>query len=511
METEIELKFFVESEQSLTDDQVQSCLNKILDAYIDEGDVNSKTLINTYFDTPEQLLRQLDCGLRVRAVDGHIEQTIKTKGSAVGGLHKRPEYNVDIKSMRPELSLFPSKIWSDECCITNIQAALIPLFTTEFIRHRWLCRFQGSLIEVVLDLGEIEASQGKVNIREIELELKDGDVRQLCELAILLTEALPLRLSNDSKAARGYRLFLQHSFEAKKSLKRVKINSHDSVETAFSKTLQHGIEYWQYNEESFCNTQKLSTLKEMLKGIWLVRHALSIYQFAIPKSVCNKLKAELDWLIDEFSWLDTVLSLKQLTSKKANFRKKLALNKQFILFLEAQYEQQEQRQQTLALFSCKRYSQLIITIVKWMYENGWRCHSEVDEVELNKPIRKHVDILQQQSWRDLQTLMPVKQAFLSDDYIRVKVELGRCLLTGQCVGSFYGKEEWQNYRAPWIDILKGTDELSAYSTLNQVLAKYKGEGGEDLLSWSESKLSNLLFALEQSRKSAISRIPYWQV
>ena len=52
----------------------------------------------------------MDMGLRIRSHNGHIEQTIKTAGVPIGGLHPRPEYNVDIHSAVPNLALFQQEI-----------------------------------------------------------------------------------------------------------------------------------------------------------------------------------------------------------------------------------------------------------------------------------------------------------------------------------------------------------------------------------------------------------------
>ncbi|HBF47976.1 MAG TPA: adenylate cyclase, partial [Shewanella frigidimarina] len=70
-----------------------------------------KKLTNGYFDTDDLQLRRWDMGLRVRGFDNQLEQTIKTAGRVVGGIHSRPEYNVNIDQKTPILSRFPKEIW----------------------------------------------------------------------------------------------------------------------------------------------------------------------------------------------------------------------------------------------------------------------------------------------------------------------------------------------------------------------------------------------------------------
>ena len=103
MTTEIELKYLV-----LGDNTVE----KITELFHRENiqfSYQQKQLSNCYFDTPDLNLRQHDMGLRVRRNNNHIEQTIKTAGQVVGGLHSRPEYNVDIESEQPILRFFQVK------------------------------------------------------------------------------------------------------------------------------------------------------------------------------------------------------------------------------------------------------------------------------------------------------------------------------------------------------------------------------------------------------------------
>ncbi|MGL6027920.1 MAG: inorganic triphosphatase, partial [Vibrio sp.] len=93
METEIELKFFVSPEFST-----------ILCAKLSETKVlqhSCRELGNTYFDTPDNWLRQHDIGLRIRRFDEVYVQTVKTAGRVVAGLHQRPEFNAEHHSNDP--------------------------------------------------------------------------------------------------------------------------------------------------------------------------------------------------------------------------------------------------------------------------------------------------------------------------------------------------------------------------------------------------------------------------
>lgn len=78
MEAEIELKLFFNENKRKT-------LIKLLDSTPSSDGKGCEKLTNGYFETPELTLRHWDMGLRVRGINAHREQTIKTAGQVVGG------------------------------------------------------------------------------------------------------------------------------------------------------------------------------------------------------------------------------------------------------------------------------------------------------------------------------------------------------------------------------------------------------------------------------------------
>lgn len=198
MSKEIEIKFCINPETPFDISVISPSLTIIEQSCCELG--------NTYFDTPTLSLRQLDMGLRIRRWDAQAEQTIKCRGQVVGGLHARPEYNAPVTGGMPQLSAFPEEIWPAGSDVVALQQALIPLFRTDFKRTTWLVEFAGTRIELARDEGEIEGAQGREPILELELELKDGPVDGLFQLALALVQSGKLRPGHQSKAQRGYRL-----------------------------------------------------------------------------------------------------------------------------------------------------------------------------------------------------------------------------------------------------------------------------------------------------------------
>ncbi len=132
-------------------------------------------------------------GLRIRGANGRYEMTMKIAGRVVGGLHQRPEYNIDINQPELELDRFPAEVWPDGVLPETLSAEVKPLFSTDFWREKWLVTEGKSRIEIALDQGEVKAGELQEPICELELELLEGEVQDVLKLARKLVSQPGLR------------------------------------------------------------------------------------------------------------------------------------------------------------------------------------------------------------------------------------------------------------------------------------------------------------------------------
>jgi triphosphatase len=164
-----------------------------------------RTLVATYFDTPDLALKQAGSILRVRDEAGRFVQTFKTADFGGTDLLARGEWQDTVDANRPDPQAPHSGLQLPE----EAKGDLHPLFVTEVIRETVeLEPSPGTRIEAAVDSGEIRAidtGRGEP-ISEIELELQHGDPAALFDLALKLLETAPLRIETRSKSERGYRL-----------------------------------------------------------------------------------------------------------------------------------------------------------------------------------------------------------------------------------------------------------------------------------------------------------------
>ncbi len=171
-------------------------------------------VINIYYDTPGQLLRQSHVALRLRRLDGVWVQTLKTSGRRQGGLSTRREWEMPVAGAALELDRFSGtdadlviKALREHGMDQKLQAQ----FRVDFVRMDWMIRpFPRTQpmfrTEVVLDRGEILAGGQREPVSEIEVELKHGRVKDLQRVAEMLMRDVGLDEEEASKARRGYAL-----------------------------------------------------------------------------------------------------------------------------------------------------------------------------------------------------------------------------------------------------------------------------------------------------------------
>jgi triphosphatase len=173
-------------------------------------------LLNRYFDTPDMGLSQGGAALRIRqqgiidsigtVTDARIIQTLKTRGSSLAGLHQRMEWDWPLTEVELDLSLIQNGDAQRHLPPTLILDEIAPLFTTDFRRKVWMYQQGETLIELVLDQGEVSTDEHCIDLLELELELKQGQPEVLFQVAQQLADQCPVLMSDISKAERGYGL-----------------------------------------------------------------------------------------------------------------------------------------------------------------------------------------------------------------------------------------------------------------------------------------------------------------
>ncbi|MBF4110633.1 CYTH domain-containing protein [Enterobacter cloacae] len=281
MAQEIELKFIVEKDSV---DALRQHLQTL------SGEHHEPVqLLNIYYETPDNWLRRHDMGLRIRGANGRYEMTMKIAGRVVGGLHQRPEYNIDISQPKLELERFPAEVWPNGELPSILATEVQPLFSTDFWREKWLVTEGKSRIEIALDLGEVKAGEYQEPICELELELLEGETNDVLKLARKLVSQSGLRQGSLSKAARGYHLAAGNAPRVLKETPVLRVAPKASVEQGMEAALELALSQWQYHEELWVRNVK-NAKAHVLAAIGLVRHTLTLFGGIVPRKASAHLR-----------------------------------------------------------------------------------------------------------------------------------------------------------------------------------------------------------------------------
>lgn len=505
METEIELKFFVFPEF------VDTIIDKISGAKVIEH--SCLNLGNIYFDTPEQHLRTHDTGLRIRRFNDERTQTLKTAGRVVAGLHQRPEYNAAHDSDVPNVYLHPQDAWPDNIALADLQNQLSPLFSTNFIRKQWLIEMpDGSEIELAFDQGDVIAGDRTTSICEVELELKSGQTDALFSLAKDLCSSGGMRLGNQSKAAKGYRLAMNTPADKVKPLSLVKTESTDSVETCFVNSLEYALSHWHHHEQIYVDTQNQLALQEIRIAIAFLRQIFLVFGEMVPKRASDRLRQELKWLEEELHWLDESDHLAYLIEEKGHVLRKLDARKFLVASLKESEKSLPNTEEMMTLLVSSRYCGLLLDLSRWILTRDWQPFlDDKKRQQLQESIDSYSGLLLDRSWEALDSAFSVSNQLLPIDYFKLKMHLRRNLMTGTCFALIYDDARRKGFRLPWLDLLQGIDDLMSLEPLRtRVQLLDDAEEREQLERWLLRQERSILHAMEQTRQAGLEYPPYWQ-
>jgi triphosphatase len=259
--------------------------------------------VDRYFDTADFTLWQHGFALRVRSDGARHVQTLKGGGTVVAGLHRRVELEEEVASEDPDRELFARQVrealpalakrWKQ----ASAQEALLePVFTNKVRRTAWILELaDGVKVECALDTGELQRGDRKLAVRELELEMKEGDPARLYDLARQVHEAVPVRIENISKAERGYALAGAVAPRAVKATP-VALKRKASMGEALAGILRNCLEQMQANEQGV-QAGEVESLHQMRVGLRRLRAAMAMVKDLVRLPA--PLAADVGWLADE--------------------------------------------------------------------------------------------------------------------------------------------------------------------------------------------------------------------
>lgn len=320
----------------------------------------------TYFDTPDQILRQNGLSLRIRKEGEALIQTIKSSANAGTAFAERGEWSCKMRGQKPVLSGMAAKV------LARIPESLRPddsigkAFTVDVIRHRREVVFEKSRIEIALDFGSILAGRRREAFHELELELLEGERDDLFSFALNLCSRVPLRLHMQTKSERGFALLSGASEPVKAD--KIVLDPAKPVQEAFQRIARGCLFHLSANEAVFWKTKAPETIHQIRVAIRRLRAAMRLFRTFVRDENQGPLKAELRLIAGELGEardLDVFIAHMLEDAPQTQDTDFLALRQE--------YEERRARSydNAAALLASPRFSHAILTLAQWIECGDW--------------------------------------------------------------------------------------------------------------------------------------------
>ncbi len=262
-------------------------------------DAGSHTdLIATYYDTADLALRKSGAVLRVRTDGKRSIMTLKSSPAKGNGL-ERTEWTAPVQSMEPDLAAL-SQFLSPETFAKLEDAPLGPVFKTEVRRCTRMLDTPLGTVELAVDRGRIVAGERSEDIDEIELELMDGDIAAIFQLAQELASHAPLRPSIRSKAARGFDLALDDPPQITKAPK-LKFDDQATLDQALGDILRSMLQHQMENQPAAEDGRNPEGLHRYRIALRRLRSVLGLMRSIAPSSQLDTLQDDARWLMSSLN------------------------------------------------------------------------------------------------------------------------------------------------------------------------------------------------------------------
>ncbi len=200
---EIELKYRLENEAAAE----QIFQDSVVAAMKDEATEQCIDMQAVYLDTEDGRLQEAGIAFRIRKEGNAMMGTLKSRGKAENGMHKRQELNVPVYDPKqfqtPDIEIFRQCSEYDRLKTIIADRTLRPLMDVSFVRHQVRIDTGKCICELSYDKGEIRCGEKRTPISEVEIEFFSGDEEDMVRFGTDLAEKYGLKEENVSKFKRG--------------------------------------------------------------------------------------------------------------------------------------------------------------------------------------------------------------------------------------------------------------------------------------------------------------------
>ncbi len=516
MNDEIELKL------SLAPEHLERLRRNPLLRSLAQGRAKRQELVSTYFDTPDFTLKSRGQALRIRKIGARRVQTLKTKRnrarSGVSMAHSHREFEADVEGEQPRFDLIDDDVLRAELEEPQLRDALTPVFTTQIDRRALALHLADSDIELALDFGEIRANGRCLPICEAELELKSGRPTRLYELALLLSDKIPFRIEQQTKAARGYELYgdreAEPAFAARQDL-----SPELTAGEAFVNLARACLDHLRANEAAVFHGADPEGVHQMRVATRRLRALVSIFAPLLDGEVRALLQSELRWLQQVLGpardW--DVFTGETLAPLLRALPGELGLEELQDHCKRARAQAYEAAHRALAE---PRYTRLLLRLALWLGDGGWASRDPDCAAALKGPVRDWSDLVLAQRAGKLAKLGRKQRKLSHARLHQVRIATKKLRYACEFFRGIYDAKALKAY-IKWLVALQDTlgslnDAVTGHRLLDEIeagLSKAKrGAVAKPVglvMGWQAAQIDNDLGHFSKTWKSYRAAKPFW--
>lgn len=519
MKTEIELKL------EMAPEALQRLRRHPLVKAHRQGRAVTRTLENTYYDTPDGTLLAHGASLRVRRVGRQRLQTVKVRNGTAGRSHfDRAEWEGPLPSEAPDAGSLTETPLPGLLGDSGL-AALRPMFTTRFRRTTYRLAEAADPpaweVELTLDDGTAEAGDRQMEIREAELELVKGTPGDLYRLARGLSEGEAIRLGTRTKADRGYEL-LGHAPpgvpKAPSPGLRKRMTAIEAVQAIGDACLDHYLGA----EDVLRREHDPEAIHQMRVALRRLRSALTLFGPLTASPDGKRLKDEIKWLAGELGRardLDVFME-EVLTPVRARMPETAGLES---LRHHVEGLRSEAYAQAVAASGSARAGALLLDLAAWLRDGDWLT-AEASHTLGGRPIRElATEILERRARKVRKTGRGFKRLDAPHRH-RVRIEVKKLRYALDFFGGLFKRRPVKAYRrhlATLQDSLGGLNDIAvAHRLLHDLTVgpeAPRGTGRRDMAfaaglvgGWHEAEGRDLNSRAEAAWAEFKTAAPFWR-
>jgi triphosphatase len=470
-------------------------------------------LITVYYDTPSLSLLNAGISFRVRKVSGQWIQSVKAAGGSLAGLHQRMEWESPIANNHPDFTkIFDTsllKLFSDQ----EIPSLLKPIFESDVQRTAWQLFFvNGDKVELVIDKGQLTGNKICEPISEIELELKNGHVGRLFDLALEIQKVATISMENRSKAERGYNFYRINLPEVLYA-SPPSLSKNNNVISAFKKIAWECIQHFQGNQDMVLHGADIEAVHQMRVALRRLRSAFSLFRVIIESNESIALLIDLKWLSNLLGHardLDVFIT-ETVPRLLMRFENHAGLMKLHDIALASQIEAYAEVRTAL---SSQRYQCLILTLAAWL-ENECR-QKNANNCKRVKVLKFATDALTNRHKKLLNTGRRLTHMHPKERHV-MRVNVKKLRYASEFFTCLYGLKKSQSFIR---SVSKLQDDLGLLNDITNTEVLLKNLVGADsdplldqalyfFMGWSASNATHNEMKLDKSWRKFSKQKPFW--